>query len=122
MKLSSAIKVEFVENHRGACGQVQGRMLFLALACFVAGIAVSALWLKYSQSQGPVSSNAGAESAGTVALSEATLGVLQRLNGAVVIRFYSLLDKSAVSDTVMAFANRVDQLLAAYEAAAGGKL
>ena len=122
MKLSSAINVEFVADGRGARGQVQGRVLLLALICFVAGIAVSALWLKHSQSPGPGSSNVGSEGAGTIVLSETTLGVLQRLNGAVEIRFYCLLDKSTVSDAMAAFANRVDQLLSAYESSAGGKL
>jgi hypothetical protein len=55
-------------------------------------------------------------------LSETTLAVLQRLNSAVEVRFYCLLDKSTVADTVAAFANRVDQLLSAYESSANGKL
>jgi hypothetical protein len=122
MKLACAKKVDSVENERGAGGQAQSRMLLLALVCFFAGVAVSALWLKHSPSHGANSANVGAEGAGTVPLSETTLAVLQRLNGPVEIRFYCLLDKSMVTDAVPAFANRVDRLLSAYESAANGKL
>jgi len=38
------------------------------------------------------------------------------------IRFYSVLDPSSVTDSVTAFASRVDQLLSAYQQAAGGKI
>lgn len=95
-------------------------MLLLALVSFITGAALSALWLKHRAGPGP--ENGTGEGAGPVALSQATLGVLQRLNGAVEIRFYSLLDKSTVPEATVKFAARVDNLLSAYETAANGKL
>src|SRR5262245_61685391 len=122
MKLSCAKKVDPIQRVCGIGGQAQSRTLLLGLVCFIAGIALSALWLKHSQSQGPDSTNPGGQTEGAVALSETTLGVLQRLNGAVEIRFYCLLDKTSVSDAVAAFANRVDRVLSAYQSSANGKL
>jgi len=96
-------------------------MLLLAVVCFIAGAAMSALWLKHRE-RNAGSANSAAENAAPAALSETTLGVLQRLNGVVEIRFYCLLDKTVVSDSLQAFANRLDQLLSAYESSANGKL
>jgi hypothetical protein len=47
---------------------------------------------------------------------------LQHLDSPVEIRFYSMLDASSVPESVQAFAGRVDQLLAQYEQAAGGRV
>lgn len=121
MNLSGAKKVESVKNTPGACGQAQGRLALLALACFIAGAAVAALWLKHSAGPGPNAGNQDGDG-GPVALSEATLGVLQRLSGTVEIRFYNLLDRSTVPDATASFAGRVDRLLSAYESAGNGKL
>jgi hypothetical protein len=122
MNISDAKKVERLENQQLASGQAQGKTLMLAMACFVAGIAACALWVKHVHSSAAGPANTGTESPAAPALSETTLAVLQRLNSAVEVRFYCLLDKSTVADTVAAFANRVDQLLSAYESSANGKL
>lgn len=122
MNLSCARNVESIKSRRGAGGQAQGRMVLLAMVCFIAGAAVTALWLKHSPGQGTGKETAGGDSAGSVTLSEATVGVLQRLNGAVEIRFYNLLDKATVSDATTSFAGRVDKLMSAYESASNGKL
>ena len=55
-------------------------------------------------------------------MSDATLTVLQKLDSVLEIRFYSVLDPASVPDSVMAFAGRVNQLLSAYQQAAGGKI
>ena len=55
-------------------------------------------------------------------LTESTLALLQNLDSPVEVRFYHLLDPATVGEPLLAFAGRVDQLLSAYEEAAGGKL
>jgi hypothetical protein len=120
MNLLCAKKVNPVRNQQAVRAQTRGKILLLALGSFIAGIALCALWLKHGPSQ--VYANKGGETAPAITLSETSLQMLQRLNGAVEVRFYCLLDKSTVSDSVFSFANRVAQLLSAYESAANGKL
>ena len=56
------------------------------------------------------------------ALSDATAAVLKRLNVPVELRYYALLDPVGASADLKAFAQRVDQLLSAYDQTAAGKL
>lgn len=91
-----------------------GRIL-PALAFFLAGAALSALWFTraawhHSSADSPP------------ALSAATTGVLSHLDAPVEIRYYSMLDASSVPEPVQAFAGRVDQLLGQYEQAGGGRV
>jgi hypothetical protein len=92
-----------------------GRVILLALVFFLAGAALSAVWF----SRGWHHSDAETPAA---VLSDATRAVLQHLDSPVEIRFYSMLDPSSVPESVQAFAGRVDQLLARYEQAAGGRV
>ena len=55
-------------------------------------------------------------------MSAPTRAVLNRLDAPLEIRFYSVLDPASVSDSVTAFARRVDELLSAYQQAAGDKI
>jgi hypothetical protein len=105
-----------VAERRRPGGPAGARILILALVCFLAGAALSAVWFARAGSH---PSNAENPAAG---LSDATRAVLQHLESLVEIRFYSMLDASSVPESVQAFAGRVDQLLAQYEQAAGGRL
>jgi len=106
-------------RHAGREGRVQTTTL--ALIVVLAGVVLGAVWLYRASQRGPAASSepAGAQPA---ALSDSTLAVLQKLDAAVEIRFYSVLDPATVSDSLTAFAGRVDQLLSAYARAAGGKI
>jgi hypothetical protein len=55
-------------------------------------------------------------------LSDGTRAVLSRLNSPIELRFYSLLDPATVPARLLDFAARVNQLLASYEVASGGKI
>ncbi|MGA2555895.1 MAG: Gldg family protein [Verrucomicrobiota bacterium] len=104
---------------RGREGTGKGvRAMVMGLAFFAAGITVSALWTARAPGRGA----SGAESGGTAPLSAATQAVLQRLGSPVEIRFYSLLDPGSVGEDRRELAGRVDQMLARYEQAAGGKI
>ena len=106
-------------RRRGEDAGVRG--IVLALAVVLAGAAFGAVWLYRAAHRGPAVSG---EPAGpqAVALSDTTLTVLQKLDSVLEIRFYSVLDPASLPDSVMAFAGRVNQLLAAYQQAAGGKV
>lgn len=105
--------------HRGEEAGVRG--IVLALAVVLAGGAFGVVWLYRATHRGPA---VGGEPTGpqTVALSDTTLTVLQKLDSVLEIRFYSVLDSASVPNAVIAFASRVDQLLSAYQQAAGGKI
>jgi hypothetical protein len=104
---------------RGEEAGVQGIVLALAFLLVVFG--VSAVWFYRAAHRGPAVSG---EPAGppSVGLSEATLTVLRKLDAVLEIRFYSVLDPASLPDSEMAFAGRVNQLLSAYQQAAGGKI
>jgi hypothetical protein len=106
-------------RYRGEEAGVQGIVLVLALLLVVA--AVSTVWLYRAAHRGPAATG---EPTGTqpAALCDTTLTVLQKLDSVLEIRFYSVLDPATVPNSVMAFASRVDQLLSAYQQAAGGKI
>ncbi len=94
------------------------RRLVTGLAFFAAGIGVSAAWFMRAEWRGA----SAPENGETAALSAATQAVLQRLGSPVEIRFYSLLDPGSVGEDRRELAGRVDQMLARYEQAAGGKI
>lgn len=91
-------------------GQVK---VVLLIAIFAAGVAAGALWF---------SAKGHNKSTGEVALSDGTKAVLRQLDAPVEIRFYSLLDPASVPASLQAYADRVPQLLAAYEREGGGKV
>jgi hypothetical protein len=96
--------------------QAGARTILLLAVVFLLGIAVSAVWFLIG------SKNAEPGGKPTIQLSESTRAVLSRLDAPLEIRFYALLDPATVPDSMMAFSARVDQLLSAYEQAAGGKI
>lgn len=102
----------------------QGRapIILLLLACFLAGLGVSAFWFHFSASPGNRAATAVDTGQDTVALSDATRAVLQRLDTPVELRFYSLLDPASVPASLQTFAGRVDRLLAAYRQQGNGKI
>ena len=106
-------------RHRGEEAGAQG--MVLALALLLVGAAISAVWIYRAAYRSPAATG---EPTGTqpATLSDATLTALQKLDSVLEIRFYSVLDPSSVTGSVMAFASRVDQLLAAYQQAAGDKI
>ncbi len=85
------------------------RSILLPLICFVLGLAVSMVWIQRparpAQSRQPKPE-----------LSDSTKELLDHLNQPIQIHFYSLLDPSAPA-ALGAFAQRVDQLLLAYQQA-----
>lgn len=97
-------------------GQANVRSFVLGLAFFVLGFAVSAWWFHHAAKGGEA---AGQPPGG---LSESTLGVLERLSAPVEIRFYSLLDPASTTESLAAFATRVDLLLSKYERDGQGKI
>jgi ABC-type uncharacterized transport system len=104
---------------RGEDAGVRG--LLLALTFLLVLAALSAVWLYHSAQHRPAVSGEPA-AAQPIALSDSTLAVLRKLDSVVDIRFYSILDPASVPDSTVAFSRRVDQLLQAYQQAAGGKI
>jgi hypothetical protein len=102
--------------------QASARTVLLLGAFFLLGIAVSA-FLFYAISRGGLSivrQNTGATP--TIRLSDKTKAVLGRLDSPLEIRFHESLDPATVPQSLIAFASRVDELLAAYQQAAGNKI
>ncbi|SRR6266568_1817298 len=97
--------------------QAQTRTLLLVLVFFLLGLALGAYW--FYRATNPSLPNIG-EIDHT--LSESTRTLLKTLEAPVKIRYYSLLDPATTSDSLRAFADRVDQLLSKYEHEAGGKI
>ena len=94
------------------------RILVLALACLAVGFAGGAFW--YHRLAAAHVARVGSGPA--IKLSDRTKAVLQRLDSPVEIRFYALLDQENVSNSVHAFAGRVDRLLSEFERAANGRI
>jgi len=107
----------YIEGRRRPGERAGARIVILALVFFLAGAALSAVWF----SRG-VSHHSETVDPPAVALSDATRAVLRHLDAPVEIRFYAMLDASSVPESVQAFAGRVDQLLAQYEQAGGGRV
>jgi hypothetical protein len=118
MKHSSAHNIGYKANSTQG-EQAGARTVLLVLICFVLGAAASAFWLNHAKK-----SHAGnaEQTPNAVTLSESTKAVLAKLNSPVELRYYDLLDSASVPESTIAFATRVDQLLAAMENAGGGKL
>ncbi len=93
----------------------------LALACLLVVIAIGVGWFYHAGRRGAAVGREGTNPA-LAALSDTTLATLQKLDSELEIRFYSVLDPASVPESQRAFANRVDQLLSAYQQAAGGKI
>jgi hypothetical protein len=105
-----------VKEKRGQAASGRARGFVLGVACFSAGIALSAWWFSRTPSNAPSVSNSAPP------LTDATTAILRRLQAPVEIRFYSLLDPGSIGESGRDFSGRVDQLLSRYELKAGGKI
>lgn len=106
-----------------AAGERAGARTILLLASFFfLGIAVSAFWFYSASRRGPSGTSATTGGAPAVQLSANTRAVLARLNTPLEIRYHAALDPATVPESLIAFSGRVDQLLAAYQQAAGNKI
>jgi len=90
--------------------------IVLILVFFILIIAGGAFWYYRAHQVAGDASETGTQ------LSERTLAVLKRLRSPVEIRFYSLLGEEGSSDSLRAFAGRVDQLLSDYKQESDGKI
>jgi hypothetical protein len=97
------------------------RIILLVLASFLLGAAVGAYWVygRHAPSTPGPQEQSLSQAAG---LSESSKAVLSRLVSPVEIRFYSVLDPARSPDSLRAFGERVDQLLAAFQRESTGKL
>lgn len=84
------------------------------MAFFILGLGTGAFW--YYRATRPVASQPQS------ALSESTRNALKALDSPVEIRFYSLLDKTSVPESLNDFAGRVNQLISEYPSEADGKI
>jgi hypothetical protein len=89
------------------------RPLVLAVVFFLLGAALAGGWFYHQKT------HAGLTNGG---LPEAARSQLNNLAAPVTIHFYSVLPAGSASDQLKAFADRVEQLLAAANEASGGKL
>jgi hypothetical protein len=101
---------------RGEQGHV--RLVIILIVCLLLGFAIGALWHYRRTAQAPMSGDAAVD----VGLSASTKAVLQRVDSPVEIRFYSVLDPATTTDSLRAFAGRVDRLLSEFEKEGGGKV
>ena len=93
--------------------QAAARPLTLAATFFVMGAALTGTWF-YLKNPHAFSPGAG--------LSEQTRSALGHLEAPVTIRFYSVLPAGSAGAELQSFSGRVEQLLAAVQAAGDGKI
>ena len=98
------------------------RIILSVCAFFLLGGALGAFWGSRVDrlGKGMPHPEPGSESAN--AFSPTTKGLLASLSSPVEVRFYSVLDPATTSESLRAFAGRVDQLLARYQSEANGKI
>ena len=94
------------------------RIAVLVLACLFLGFASGAFWYYRATSRRTANAVPTAEGG----LSVSTKAVLRGLDSAIEIRFYSISYKASGSDSLRAFAGRVDQLLSQFQNEANGKI
>jgi hypothetical protein len=94
------------------------RVPLLALAAFLLGLGGGAL-LFHRGAGSPETETAPGQG---IALSDSTKAVLAQLESPVAIRFYAVLDPANVAPALRDYAGRVNQLLAEYQQASGGRI
>ncbi len=100
-------------NHAGA------RIVILVVVAFSLGLACGGYaFYRHTKSEVPPAS----EQPVGVVLSDSTKAILQRLDSPVDLKFYSPSAAAALPDSLSAFADRVRQLLSAYEQAGAGNI
>ena len=96
--------------------QAQALVKVLVVALVGLGLAAGAFWYSHHDTiKNP-------SVAGGTGLSDGTRAVLKNLDAPVTIHFYTLLDKTSVPAETFAFAGRINDLLAEYQQAGGGKI
>ncbi len=95
------------------------RTVLLLAVCFLLGVALSAAWFYVASKRGKAVESTGPPA---IQLAATTQDVLSRLSSPVQARYYALLDPATLPETWIAFAARVEQLLAAYQQESGGNL
>jgi hypothetical protein len=105
-----------------ARAQVSIVTLVVVLLSFLLGATVCALWLNRGTQRTAAKPESERQGTPPLELSETTKAILKRLNSPLEIRFYSLLDPATVDEATRAFASRTEQLLAAYQQEAQGKI
>ncbi|MCW5555565.1 MAG: Gldg family protein [Verrucomicrobiae bacterium] len=107
-----------------ATGQDARSQIVVLLVGLVLGLGLGALWgFRTGKQMTPASTSEIATGPVDFAgLSETTKAVLQRLDTRVEIRFYSLLGETRAAEPLQAFAGRVEELLAVFQRAGGGKI
>jgi hypothetical protein len=89
---------------------------------FLLGAAVTTFWFGRGIGNQSAKPESAKQEQPPFELSDTTKAILKRLNSPIEIRFYSLLDPATVDEATRAFANRAEQLLAAYQQEAQGKV
>ncbi len=102
--------------------QAGSRVMLLVAVVFLLAIAATAYWFYSISKRSQTGATDTAVSPAAIQLSAPTRAVLSRLDAPLEVRFYAVLDPASVSDSLKAFAGRVDELLAAYQQATGDKL
>ncbi len=107
---------------RPAPQRAAARAPLLALACFLLGLAVGAIWFYHANQKPAPNARNARSSEPAITLSDRSKAILSSLASPVEIRFYALLDPASTSEAERAFAARVNRLLSAYETQADGKV
>ena len=102
--------------------RASARTILLLAAFFLLGIAVSAFWFYGLSKSGHPGAEGNTGTTPAVRLSDNTRAVLGRLDSPLEIRFHASLDPATVPESLIVFASRVDQILAAYQQEAGNKI
>jgi hypothetical protein len=98
------------------------RTILLVLVVCLLAVAGGAYWFYRAAPLGAADANGPVSGAPAIMLSDSTRAVLGRLESPLEIRFYALLDPATLPASSTAFADRVGQLLSAYQQEAKGKL
>lgn len=98
------------------------RTILLVLVVCLLAVAGGAYWFYRAARRGAADANGPASGAPAIMLSDSTRAVLGRLESPLEIRFYALLDPATLPASSTAFADRVSQMLSAYQQEAKGKL
>lgn len=103
------------------CVRGNTRTGVLVALVVIAGLAVGGLWYARQKPEMPPPATPIEAPAG-YALSDGTMAVLRRLESPVEITFHALLDPTHAPESVKSLAGRADEMLAAFEQAAGSRL
>jgi len=102
--------------------QARVGITLLVAVCLLTGAGIGAVWLYRTAKRPAVNVTEETSGQELVELSAGTKAVLLRLDSPIEIRFYALLDRTSVSNSLQSLAARVDQLLSAYQQSASGKV